>query len=75
MWPGDHDVRLSDQVWNGHSDQVAGSRTKTEENMKERDFSMLLLQTFRKDKVKAIVERLVDVLAAEMIKISQMTTL
>ena len=57
------------------SDQVASSRTKTEENMKERDYSMLLLQTFRKDQVKAIVERLVDVLAAEMIKISQMTTL
>ena len=32
------------------------------ENMKERDFSMLLLQTFRKDQVKGTVESSVDVL-------------
>ena len=55
--------------------RLPGLVQRLKKNMKERDFSMLLLQTFRKDKVKAIVERLVDVLAAEMIKISQMTTL
>ena len=55
--------------------RLPGLVQRLKKNMKERDFSMLLLQTFRKDRVKAIVERLVDVLAAEMIKISQMTTL
>ena len=61
---------LGDQVCYGHRDQDAGTRSKTEENtrMKERDLACCYCRLSGKIKLKAIVERLVDVIAAQMIK-------
>ena len=71
---GDHEVRLGDQIFHGCRVSYKDWRWGYDERA-ERGLACCYCRLSGKDQVKRIVVRLVDVLAAQMIQISQTTTI